>query len=382
MKKTVFLALLLAAATGIGWRFWSIAQKEQAAAQEQKAKPPVPVTLALAATRDVPLEVRVMGRAEAFESVSIKPRIAGQVASVSYREGQPVRAGQLLLQLDTGDLEAELRQTQANLARAHAELARARADLKRYGALKEQGFVSEEKLEELRATLAAAESTVKADEAAVDLARLRLGYASLRAPMDGLVGERLVHPGSMVKENETVLAVVNRVQPLFLAFTLPEHHLGRLRLGLGSGSLVARARVPGRSDREFQGRVRYVDPAVDTATGTIRLKAELPNADQALSPGQFLEVALTLETLHQVVTVPAESVQQGPNGSFVWVVDKDGSARMRPVTLATQHGGLAALSEGLRVGERVVVDGHSRLNPGAKVKETTGKAGPGPGRQP
>lgn len=373
VAKLLVILFLTTLALAIGWRLWSLSQEEQG--KEKKGKPPVPVTLAKANTADLPVVLRLVGRAEAFERVELKPRVDGQVAGVDFSDGQHVAAGQVLVRLDPADFQARLRQAEANLKRDQAQLAKAAADLERYVALRAQGFVSEEKVEEMRTAKAAAEAVVKADQAEVDLARLQLDYTQIRAPFDGVVGERLVFPGSAVKENETPLAVVNRVRPLLVSFTVPERYLPRIRERLQAGPLPVSARIPGGAAHAYAGSARALDNAVDTATGTIRMKAELPNRDEALTPGQFLEVSLTLDTLLDAVTVPLEALQQGPEGAFVYVAKADQSAEQRPVRVAAEEAGRAALAEGLRAGETVITDGHSRLTPGAKIKAKDAKSG-------
>jgi membrane fusion protein, multidrug efflux system len=361
------LALVMA---GAGYWAWSRPAGETAdkAKDNAKEKPPVPVLVASAEARDMPVTLELVGRAEAYESVTLKARVDGQVAAVDYIEGQHVKAGQVLVRLDEGDSAARLRQAEATLARDQANLAKAKSDVSRYSALRNVGFVSEEKVDEVRAVLAAAEATVKADQAAVDLARLQLGYTLIRAPFAGVVGARLVFPGSAVKLNDTPLAVVNRVQPLYLSFAVPEKYLGQLRSRLHQGGIKVSAQVPGETGAGVEGDVRFLDNAVDAATGTIQMKAVLANREEHLTPGQFLSVSLILGTLKDVVTVPMEAVQQGPDGSFVYVVQPDQTARQRPVKLALTRDGRAALIEGVAAGETVVTDGHSRLTPKSKVK--------------
>jgi multidrug efflux system membrane fusion protein len=222
----------------------------------------------------------------------------------------------------------------------------------------------------MRANAAAAAAIVQADQAVLELARLQLSYTRIRAPFAGVMGARLVHPGASVKINETVLAVVNRVQPLHVAFAVPEKHLPAIHAAQAAGRLKVAVGVPG--GKQAPGRVVFLDNAVDPATGTLQMKAEIPNsganADGSLAPGQFLAVSLRLDTLHDAVVVPAEAVQQGPEGSFVYVLGEDDSARVRKVEIAQVRDGQAAIGKGLARGETVVTDGHSRLTPGAKVK--------------
>jgi multidrug efflux system membrane fusion protein len=368
LRKAVLLVLALAVGGAIAWRLWTLSAEATAPPNAKKPSPPVPVLVARAVVRDVPVTLKVVGRAEAYESVTLMSRLDGQVAAVEYKEGRHVRSGQVLVRLDPSDYRARLRQAQADQARDQAQLAKARADLDRYAALAAQGFISHEALEQYRTAAIAAEATVKADKAAVDLARLQLGYTVIRAPFDGLVGARLVFPGTAVKTNETALAVVNRVRPLYVSFAVPERYLSRVRGDLAKSPLPVTVAVPGEHASAFAGEAHFLNNAVDPATGTIQMKAVLPNTDEHLTPGQFLDVSLRLETLHHMVTVPAEAVQQGPSGAFVYVVRPDRTTEVRPVQVAVTHQGLAAVAQGLQAGETVVTDGYSRLTPGAVVK--------------
>jgi multidrug efflux system membrane fusion protein len=364
-KLLLAVAILLPAAGG-AWYF--LRGETTDAARKPAAPPPVPVRTAPAEVRDLALLLEVQGRSEAPESVTVKARVEGQVKEVLFADGQPVRRGEALLRLDAADFQARLRQAEANLARDRALLAKARADAERYAALRAKGFVSEEKLNDVRTAEAAAAAAVEADSAAVELARLQLEYTVLRAPIDGIVGARLVFPGSAVKVNETALAVVNRVQPIHVAFAVAEKHLPRLRAGLaGRKPPQALISLPGDSGEPLAGPLRFLDNAVDTATGTIQMKAALPNADGRLLPGQFVNVAVPLETLGAAVTVPADAVQQGPEGAFVYVVEQE-VATLRKIELAAMQKGVAAVAKGLAGGERVVTEGQLRLKSGSRVK--------------
>ncbi|HNQ03659.1 MAG TPA: efflux RND transporter periplasmic adaptor subunit [Thiobacillaceae bacterium] len=374
-KRVMGSAFLLLALAGAGYVIW-LRSTGQEGKTVPKDKPPVPVLVAMADVRDMPVILDLVGRAEAYESVHLKARVDGQVATVAFQEGQAVAAGQELLRLDEADFSARLRQAEANLARDQANLSKARADVGRYTTLQAQGFVSSEKVDEVAAVLAAAEATVKADQAAVELARLQRSYTVIRAPFAGLVGARLVHPGTTVKMNETELAVVNRVQPLYVSFAVPEKYLPRLRSRLGTGTLGVSVRIPGETGTGLRAEPQFLDHAVDTASGTVRMKALLANPDGHLTPGQFLDVRLVLDTLRGVVTVPAEAVQQGPEGNFVYVVEADQGTRQQPVTLSLTRDGRAALGEGLAAGQTVVIDGHSRLSPQARVRIRDDNAAP------
>lgn len=336
--------------------------------------PPVPVTTAKATEQDIPVTLQVVGRAEAFESVALKARVDGQVGAVLFNEGQHVKQGDVLIRLDPGDFVARLQQAQATAARDEALIAKTRADTARYTALKDRNFVSEEKVNDIRTNEAAASANLRASKAAAELARLQLSYATVRAPFDGVVGARLVFPGSSVKTNDTLLAVVNRIQPLLVTFSVPERHLPRLRDAMGSrtrqsdGGMKVDVSLPGNTAQHFEGKVRFLDNAVDNTTGTILMKAELPNAEEKLTPGQFLNVTLLLDTLNKAVTVPNEAIQQGAEGNFLFVVKDDNSVEVRKVETAASDGKLTAVSKGLQAGETVVTDGQLRLAPGVKIK--------------
>lgn len=351
-------------------------------AKKKIEPPPVPVTITKATEQDIPVTLQVVGRAEAYESVALKARIDGQVAAVQFTEGQHVNKGDVLIRLDPTDFAARLQQTEATTARDEALIAKSRADTARYTALKERNFVSEEKVNDIRTNEAAAAANLRASKAAEEVARLQLGYTTIRAPFSGVVGARLVFPGSAIKTNDTILAVVNRVKPLLITFSVPEKHLPRLREAMAasgkSGGMKVDVSLPGNSSQHIEGYVRFLDNAVDAATGTILMKATLPNESEKLTPGQFLNVTLLLNTLDKAVTVPNEAVQQGADGNFIFVVKNDQTVEMRPIEIAASNAGVTAISKGLQTGETVVTDGQLRLTPGTRIRNkepsATGKS--------
>jgi multidrug efflux system membrane fusion protein len=330
--------------------------------------PPAPVTTTQAAERDIPVTLRVVGRAEAYESVILKARVDGQVAAVLFTEGQHVKKDEVLIRLDPTDFSARLQQAAAATARDEALVAKSRADTARYTALKERKFVSEEKVNDVRTIEAAAAANLRASKAAQEVARLQFSYTTLRAPFSGIVGARLVFPGSSIKVNDTILAVVNRIQPLLVSFSMPEKHLPRLREAMKSGPMKVDFTLPGDASQTFEGEVHFIDNAVDPSTGTILMKARLPNADEKLTAGQFLNVTLVLDTLKKAVTIPNEAVQQGAEGHFVYVVKDDERAEMRKIETAASYAGMTAIRKGIEVGETVVTDGQLRLAPGVKTR--------------
>ena len=330
--------------------------------------PPVPVTADKAVARDIPVTLQVVGRAEAFESVAMKSRVDGQVAAVLFTEGQHVNQGDVLIRLDPTDFATRLQQAEATAARDEALISKMRADTARYTALKERNFVSEEKVNDIRTNEAAAAANLRASKAAVEVARLQLSYATIRAPITGIVGSRLVFPGSAVKANDVTVAVVNRVRPLLVSFAVPEKHLPQLRAARQAGTLKVDVTQTGDASQHFEGTMRFIDNAVDTSTGTILLKAELPNRDETLTPGQFLNVSLLLDTLRQAVTVPSRAVQQGADGNFLYAVKDDSSVEMRRVETLASEEDVTAVRGAIQIGETIVTDGHLRLTPGAKVR--------------
>ncbi|HQR03509.1 MAG: efflux RND transporter periplasmic adaptor subunit [Proteobacteria bacterium] len=321
------------------------------------APPPVavPVLAAHAATRDLPVVLSLVGRTEAYETVAMKSRVDGQVLSVPFAEGQHVKKGEVLVRLDPADFQARLRQ-------AEAALTKARSDERRNADLRSKGFISAAQMVDVH-------TAAEAQAAVVDLARLQLDYTTLRAPFDGIVGARLVYPGTGIKTNDTTLAVVNRVRPLYATFTVPEKYLPAL-MTARKNKLVAEVTVPG-SGKSFTGAVTFLDNGVDRTTGTLQAKVLLANDGEELLPGQYVNVNLVLDTLHDVVVIPSEAIQQGPNGSYAFIVKPDQTVEMRPLRQGPSYQGVTAITQGIARGETVVTDGQLRLTPGAKAQIKT-----------
>jgi membrane fusion protein, multidrug efflux system len=372
-RTILLIAVVLAAAGGTAWYF---TKADTSAGKKAQAAPAVPVKLAKAVVADMPLRLEITGRTEAYETVTLKSRVDGQVQSVPFIEGQHVRQGDVLLRLDPPDFQARLNQAEANLAKSQVQLAKARADVERYIALRAKGFVSEEKVGEMRTAAAAAESVAKGDAAAVELSRLQLSYTVVKAPFAGVVGAKLVFPGAAVKVNETTLAVINRVRPLNVGFAVPEKYLPQLQPAMRSGGKAMKAAIslPGGKG-EWEGDVRFMDNSVDLATGTVQLKALVPNEKEELTPGQFVRVSLVLDTLKQVVVIPAEAVQQGPAGSFLFVAKDDGTVEIRKIGVTSMQKQLAIIATGLAAGESVVTEGQLRLVAGARIKNADAPEG-------
>jgi multidrug efflux system membrane fusion protein len=380
MTRTRSILLIVAVLAAGGAAAWYFTKADTPAAGKKGQTPPaVPVKLAKAVIQDMPLRLEITGRTEAYETVTLKSRVDGQVLGVTFTEGQHVRQGDVLLRLDPADFQARLNQAEANQAKSQAQLAKARADVERYIALRAKGFVSEEKVSEMRTAAAATEATARADAAAVELSRLQLSYATIKAPFAGVVGAKLVFPGAAVKVNETTLAVVNRVRPLYVGFAVPEKYLPLLKAGMGSAKKSMKAAISLPDGGAWEGEVRFLDNGVDVATGTIQLKAIVTNDDEKLAPGQFVGVSLVLDTLKDAVVIPAEAVQQGAGGSFLYVAKEDSTVEMRKIRTASVQKQFAIIAEGLAGGETVVTEGHLRLTPGARIKSADAAEG-GPGK--
>ncbi len=328
----------------------------------------VPVRAATAAAADVPVQIRVIGNVEPFSTVSIKPQVEGQLGQVHFREGQEVRIGDLLFTVDPRPFEAALRQAEANLARDLAESDNATVEAERRAKLLVQGFVSRDEHDQAQARAASLQAQVKANRAAIENAKLQLQYCSIRSPIDGRVGQILVHEGNVVKENETTLAIINQVRPVYVAFAVPEQELPAVRSHAAGKPLTVQAFIPPDGTQAIDGTLSFIDNAVDKTTGTVLMKGLFTNQDEALWPGQFIEVALTLAVQRGAIVIPTESIQTGQQGQFVFVVQPDGTVATRPVVGGRSSGGLTVVEQGLQAGDQVVTEGQLRLVPGTKVQ--------------
>jgi multidrug efflux system membrane fusion protein len=329
---------------------------------------PVPVAVAVAARKSVPLQIRAIGNVLPSETVTVRSRVGGILAKVHFREGQDVTENQVLMTLETGPLEAALRQAQAQLARSRAQLQNAQRDAARYAELARQGFVAQQEYDRLRTAADALVATVQADQAVVENARLQLSYATIRAPMSGRSGALLVHEGDLIKANDTALVVINRLRPVDVAFALPERELPEVRRYRDQGSLAVEVLTPQGGPPLGRGELTFIDNRVDPTTGTIQLKATFANADRTLWPGQYVNVVLTLAVEPAATVVPTAAVQQGQQGSYVFVVKPDETVEWRKIRVARQVGSESVIAEGVAPGETVVTDGQLRLAPGVRVE--------------
>ncbi|MGH7003802.1 MAG: efflux RND transporter periplasmic adaptor subunit, partial [Alphaproteobacteria bacterium] len=318
----------------------------------------------------------------AYSTVAIKSQVDGQIIDVHFREGQTVTKGDLLFTLDARPYEALLRQAEANLAKDKALLLKARADVVRLESLVLKDYTSRSNFDQARATAASLEATVKADEALVDQSKLKLEYTRIKAPIDGRVGSILVNAGNLVKANDTAvgsMVTLNQVRPIYVQFAAPESNLTEIRARMATGKIAVRAAIPEDTRPPAEGTLTFINNAVDMATGTIMLKATFENADERLTPGQFANVTVDLSVIAEAVVVPPAAVQVGQSGQYVFVVKADNTVELRTVRTGVRTSRDVVVEEGLRVGERVVVEGQLRLRPGTRVtvRPPGGPAQPG-----
>jgi multidrug efflux system membrane fusion protein len=339
-------------------------------------RPAVPVTVATVVREDVPRKLRAIGNVEAYSTVSIRSRVEGQLAEVHFREGQEVRKDELLFVIDPRPFQAALRKAEADLARDVAERDNAQKEAERRAKLLDQGIISLDEHDQAQTRAAALRATAKADEAALENAKLQLQYCYVRSPIDGRLGQLLVHEGNVVKENDTVLAVVNQIRPVYVAFSVPEAELAGIRERAARETLEVQVGTPGSERPPATGKLSFIDNRVDTKTGTVLLKGLFPNDDEALWPGQFVDVALVLAIDRQVVVAPARAVQTGQDGEYVFVVKPDMTVETRPVTVGRSDGSRVLIEKGLEAGDRVVTDGQLRLAAGLEVQIRQGVGNP------
>jgi multidrug efflux system membrane fusion protein len=321
------------------------------------------------------VRLRAIGNVEPYTTVAVKARIDGQITAVHFKEGQEVRKGETLFEIDRRPFEAQLAQAQANLGKDRAVLDHANEQEKRYKELLEQKFVSPDAYAQIRTNAATAAAQLRADEAAIESARLQIGYCTIRSPITGYAGKIQIQEGNLVKANDTIsLVVINQVVPINVSFSVPEQSLAAVRKYQADGELQVSAQVPSGGLAPVAGKLSFIDNTTDASTGTIKLKAEFANTDKALWPGQFVDVVLTLTHQDNAIVVPANAVQNGPNGQYVFVVKPDRSVDVRDIKVARSEGDISVMASGLKPGETVVTVGQLRLAPGTKITIADAKA--------
>jgi multidrug efflux system membrane fusion protein len=341
----------------------------------QAAKPQqagAPVRVATVASRTMPVELQAIGNVEAISAVTIKAQISGQLMRVHFKEGDFVKKGQLLFTIDRAPFEAALRQAEGTLAKDEAQALNSKLDAVRYQGLGKQGIVSTQQVDAAGAAANAMAATVAADKAAVETAKINLEYTSIYSPINGRTGTVGVKEGNLVKANDVpILVTINQIEPIYVSFSIPEQQLAELKQYSNTKSLKVDA-APQGSTQHFQGRLTFIDNSVDLTTGTIKLKATFDNAAHMLWPGQFADVNLTLKSQPNAIVVPTAALQTSQNGTYVYVVDQDLTAKQQPVKVGWNVGEDTVIASGLQPGQRVVTDGQLRLTPGAKVDIKSG----------
>jgi len=328
----------------------------------------VPVTVAGVTQQTIPVEVRAIGNVEAYSTVTVRSQIDGEVDRVYFQEGRDVKAGDLLFTVDSRPYQARLKQAEATLARDIAQAKNAQAQAERSTKLFQAGIVSKDQYDQFQTNADALEASVRADRAAVESAKVDLGYCTVRSSIAGRTGNLMVHPGNVVKANDTGLVVINQITPVYVDFSVPEQHLADIKKYQTRGKLRVRAIIPQDEQRPAEGALTFVNNTVDAATGTILLKGTFANPDRRLWPGQFVNVVLTLTSRPKAVVVPNQAVQTGQTGQYVFVIKPDFSVGIVPVVSGTTFGGVTVIEKGLEPGEKVVTDGQLMLFPGAKVQ--------------
>jgi multidrug efflux system membrane fusion protein len=372
LLSLIVIAALAAAACSGGE---AAAEKSPAAAGAQQGRGArggggdVPVAVASVTQEPVPVIVQGIGTVIAASTVAVHAQITGELTEVHFIEGQDVEKGQVLVTLDKRPLEAALHQAEAALERDRANLDNARAVSNRQQDLLKRGIATREQAETARTAVEALDATVSADRAAIENAKVQLDYATIESPLTGRTGLLQVHPGNLVRANDTqAIVTINKITPVYVSFAVPEAQLPALKRYMAQGTLPVTAVPPSEADTApSTGKITFIDNAVDVTTGTIKVKGTFPNEDHRLWPGQFVNVNVTLTSDPRAIVVPAAAVQTGQQGTYVFVVKADQTAELRPVTVARAAGDRFVIASGLKPGETVVTDGHLRLVAGSRV---------------
>ena len=360
------LAVLVAA--GIG-AYFSQDSRAREGRKATKGPPAVPVTVTRVLQQTVAVRLRAIGNVEAFATVAVKARVDGQIVEVNFKEGAPIRKGDVLFRIDARPYQAALRQAEANVLRDAAARDQAQSQARRYEELLQKNFVSKEAYAQIRTNAETAAAAAKASQAGLENARLNVEYCTIRSPLGGYVGKVLLQAGNMVRTNDAnPLAVINQVRPIYVNFAVPEQNLPEVRKRMAHGPLEVEVLPVDAAQPRPTGQLIFVDNAVDTTTGTIRLRAEFENADASLWPGQFVNLSVRLYEQANALVVPAIAVQTGPDGQYVYVIGDDLTASVRRVTVLRMEAEQAIIAQGIAAGERVVTRGQLRLGPKTRVQ--------------
>src|SRR5262245_34912185 len=378
-KRGVIIAVLglVAAGVAIGTGVEATNAAQPAAAASEAVS--VPVVASTVAIGDVPIYLRGVGTVIAYNNVIIRSQITGQLVNVTFTQGQTVKKGDLLAEIDPRPYQAQLDQVIANRERDQAQLVNAQANLNRYTQLGAKGWATPQLVETQQAQLGELNAMVKSDEALIDAARVNLSYTQLTAPIDGVTGIRQIDIGNVIHPSDpSGLVDLTQIQPISIIFTLPETTFPEIQQQLNKGPVAVLAYSQDNKTKLDEGKLLLINNQIIQTTGTIQLRADFPNAQRQLWPGELVNCRLLLTLRHDGLTVPVPAVQQGPNGSYAWVIGSDGTAQTRPVTVAQISDGQALIDSGLKANETVVVAGQYRLQPGVQVQILHGKAAQDP----
>ena len=368
-------AIFALAAIAVIWRLNMDTGVPQAAAQTAGAA--IPVTAGTVGVEDVPVFLHGIGTVQAYNTVAIKSRVDGQIVKINFKEGEEVKQGDPLFQIDPRPYQSALELAQSAKEKDEAQLAGAQLDLERYYKLLAPGWQTKQSYDQQKATVEQFVAAIKGDAAQIENAKLNLGYADIRSPIDGRLGARLVDTGNLVHASDnTPLVMITELRPIFVSFTLPQETLDEVHEQHKQAPLVVRAYSGDGKKQLAEGKLTLIDNMIDQTTGTIHLKARFDNEDERLWPGEFVSLRVVLSTRRGVTTVPQQTVQQGPNGHYAYVIKPDNTVERRAVEVASIQDGIAVITKGLTAGEKVVVDGQYRLTEGARVNPTAA-ASPG-----
>jgi len=345
-------------------------------------RPPAPVTAATAVAQDVPVYLDEVGKVVAREVVSIQPQVSGRITKIHFTDGADATVGQVLFTIDPRPYEAQVNAAEANLAQARAALELAKINFDRVASVTDQRAVSRQDYDAKKNAVDVAAAQVKQNEAAVENARLNLDYCTIRSPINGRAGQRLVDLGNVVTANSGSLLVIQRLDPIYADFTITESNLTAVQQAMARGSLNVEVRLPDDSSKPRSGTLTFLDNSVQDGTGTVKLRATLPNSDRRFWPGRFAKVRLILEHRRDAVLVPADAPQLSAKGNFIYVIKPDMVAELRPVKVGQRQGDLVVVEQGLKAAERVVVTGQLGVTPGGKVRIQQGDNSANPPASP
>jgi multidrug efflux system membrane fusion protein len=369
-RRNPLKALMIAVVLVAGAVSMIFLTRSEGTPQREKREALVPVKVAVAVQKAVPVQLQAVGTVEAYATVSIKSRVDGQLVGVHFREGQDVKKGDLLFTIDPRPYEAALKEAQARLERDAALADKAEMDARRYAELVAKNYVSSDKYEQFRANSEALRATVAADQASVERARLQLEYCFIRAPMAGRTGRLLVDEGAQIKANDDKggMVDVSQILPIYVSFAVPQQYLPAIKTHMARGQLKVEANIPESATQPEAGTLSFLDNKVNSQTGTVLLKGTFANTERHLWPGQFVTATLTLTTRSGAIVIPSMAIQVGQDGQFVYVVKPDMTVESRPVVPGMSIGDDVVIDKGLAAGEQVVTEGQLRLVPGAKVQ--------------